>query len=105
LSYSAARKESRRQETGDGNSFLFYEIETISKLNLPVVIANFDGDRNINRNFIPQRLLDENYYTISVSFQPSIIKYALDEYAPKFATSSNAGPYYYKPSVYARLGI
>jgi hypothetical protein len=94
-----------KSKAGDGQSFLFYEIETIVRLNLPVVIANLDGDRSIDKNFIPQRFLDEGYYTISTSFQPKIIQYALDDYAPAFPTSSNTGPYYYKSSVYGRLGL
>lgn len=73
-------------------------------LNLPVVVANLDGDRTIDRNFIPNPLLDVYYYTISVSFQPAIIKYALDNYAEEYAGSSNVGCYQYKPSVYEQLG-
>jgi len=94
-----------KRKAGDGKSFLFYEIEVISKLDLPVVIANLNGDRSADQGLIPQRFLDQDYYTISVSFQPKIIKYALDDYAPKFASSSNTGPYHYKPSAYAQLGI
>jgi hypothetical protein len=94
-----------KSKSGDGKSFLFYEIETIAKLNLPVVIANLDGGRTINEAVIPQRFLDEDYYTESVSFQPAIIKYALDTYAPAFAKSDKAGPHYYKSSVYEQLGI
>jgi hypothetical protein len=94
-----------RSKADDGRSFLFYEVETIVKLNLPVVIANLDGDREIDRNFIPQRFLDENYYTISVSFQPKIIQYALDYYVPAFATSGNSGPHYYESDTYEKLGL
>ena len=94
-----------RSKAGDGGSFLFYEIDVISRLKLPVVIANLNGGRSIDRSFIPQRFLDEDYYTMSVSFQSGIIKYALNEYAPRFATSSNVGPHYYLPSVYTSIGI
>jgi hypothetical protein len=94
-----------KSKAGDGESFLFYEVETVVKLNLPVVIANLDGDRTINEKVIPQRFLDGDYYTESVSFQPAIIKYALDYYAPAFAKSDKTGPHYYKASVYEQLGI
>lgn len=94
-----------KSKAGDGTSFLFYEVETITELNLPVVVANLDGDRRIDRAFIPQLFLDEKYYTMSVSFQPAIIKYALDDYAPNFAKSDKVGPYQYKTSVYEQLGI
>jgi hypothetical protein len=94
-----------KSKASDDDSFLFYEIEVVTKLNLPVVVANLDGDRTIDRNFIPQRFLNSDYYTMSVSFQPTIIKYALDDYAPDYATSSRTGPHYYKTQVYTRLGL
>ncbi len=96
---------SAKKKGGDGVSFLAYEVETMISLGLPVVIANLDGDRKIDRNFIPKPLLDDDYYTMSVSFQPKIIKYALDNYATEFSSSDDTGPYYYKASVYESLGL
>lgn len=98
--------KSARKKGGDGKSFLAYEIKTMIKLDLPVVVANLDGNRNIDRTLIPQPLLDSDYYTVSVSFQPAIIRYALDGYAPTYASSSSqSGPHYYKASIYTSLGI
>lgn len=94
-----------KSKAGDGKSFLFYEVETIVRLNLPVVVTNLDGDTNIDRNFIPQRFLDEDYYTISVSFRPKIIQFALDNYVKAFTNSNWSGPHYYEPAVYKRLGM
>lgn len=42
---------------------------------------------------------------MSVSFGPTIIKYALDHYVPDFASSDKTGSYYYKDSVYESLGL
>ena len=94
-----------KKKGGDGTSFLAYEVETMVDLGLPVVIANLDGDRTVDKNFIPKPLLDADYYTMSVSFQPKIIKYALDNYATNFSGSDDTGPYYYKASVYESLGL
>jgi len=94
-----------KKKGGDGESFLAYEVEAMISLGLPVVVANLDGDRTVDRTFIPKPLLDVDYYTMSVSFQPKIIKYALDEYAVAFANSDKTGPYYYKSSVYEDLGL
>ncbi|WP_422743604.1 TIR domain-containing protein [Mycobacterium sp. WMMD1722] len=94
-----------RKKGSDGTSFLAHEVKVMAEFNLPVVVANLDGDRKIDRNFIPTPLLDADYYTLSVSFQPAIIKYALDHYAPQFATSGATGPHYYKDHVYAELGL
>ena len=94
-----------KTKAAKSSSFFYYEIETISKLNLPVVIANLDGDRKVDKNFIPQRFLDDDYLTLSVSFQVKIIQHALDEWVPGWAKSTNMGPYQYNPSVYKDLGM
>ncbi|HEU4966679.1 MAG TPA: TIR domain-containing protein [Candidatus Saccharimonadales bacterium] len=96
---------SAKKKGGDGESFLAYEVETMISLGLPVVVANLDGDRTVDRAFIPKPLLDADYYTMSVSFQPNIIKYSLDDYAVTFAKSDRTGPYQYKSSVYKDLGL
>ncbi|MNR35321.1 hypothetical protein D3C85_1531550 [compost metagenome] len=93
-----------KKKGGDGTSFLAYEIETMVKLGLPIVVVNLDGDRKIDKNFIPKPILDVDYYTISVSLGAKIIKYALDDYAEDYASSKNTGCYYYKESVYKDLG-
>lgn len=101
-----------KKKGGDGRSFLAHEVGLAIELALPVVIANSDGDRTIDRDFIPKPFLDIDYYTISVSFQPAIIKQALDNYVPVFNTNSakpaatrKIGPHYYKEHVYTQLGI
>lgn len=94
-----------KKKGGDGISFLAHEVKVMIEFNLPVVVANLDRDRNIDKNFIPAPLLNADYYTLSVSFQPKIIKYALDYYAPQFATSDKSGPHYYKSEIYAKLGL
>lgn len=88
---------------GDGRSFLAHEVAVMMEFELPVVVANHDGDRNIDRNFIPKPLLDADYYTLSVAFSPGIIKFALDNYAPQFASSGKSGPHYYNQGIYDRL--
>lgn len=94
-----------KKKGSDGTSFLAHEIKVTIEFNLPVVVANLDGDRNIDRSFIPQPLLDTDYYTLSVSFQPAIIKYALDEYAPRYAQSTKTGPHHYPAKIYTSLGL
>lgn len=94
-----------RRKGSDGSSFLAYEVGAIISLGLPVVVANLTKSREIVRGNIPAPFYDENYYTMSVSFGPKIIKYALDNYAPKFASSGKTGAYCYYPSVYESLGL
>lgn len=94
-----------RSKGGDGRSFLSYEIGVIAEFDLPVVVANLDGQRDIVTSYIPKPLLDAAYYTLSVSFQPAIIKYALDGYTTQYKSSGKTGPHYYPASVYQSLGL
>ncbi|MEJ1180703.1 MULTISPECIES: TIR domain-containing protein [unclassified Pseudarthrobacter] len=90
---------------GDGRSFLAYEVATAMELNIPIVVANLNGSRNIEKHFIPQPLLSAQYFTVSVSFQPGIIRHALDGYVAEYAAGNKSGPHYYRSSVYAGLGL
>jgi hypothetical protein len=93
-----------KKKGGDGNSFLAHEVDVMMEFGLPVVIANHDGDKRIDRNFIPKPLLDADYYTISVAFSPAIIKFALDNYVAAFTSNSDkVGPHYYSQDIYDRL--
>lgn len=89
----------------NGTSFLAHEVQVMMEYNLPVVVANLDADRTVDRNFIPKPLLDANYYSISVSFQAKMIAHALDNYVPAFRTGKYEGPHQYNASVYRSLGL
>ncbi|WP_412758319.1 TIR domain-containing protein [Legionella bozemanae] len=97
-----------KAKSSRSNSFIYYEIEVIKKLNLPIVFANLNMSRTSHSENIPQQLND--LYTMSVSCQPKIIKYALDNYCEQFEANLNQptpkkGPYHYLESVYQELGI
>ncbi|NKY27790.1 TIR domain-containing protein [Nocardia gamkensis] len=96
-----------KKKGGDGVSFLAHEIDLIVEFELPVVVANIKDTRyrKVDRTIIPDPLLDVDYYTMSVTFQPSIIMYALDHYAADFGNHTESGPYNYKDSVYQSLGL
>lgn len=94
-----------KRKGSDGVSFLAHEIDVIIEFNLPVVVANLDGDRRVDRNYIPDPLLNADYYTVSVSFQSKIIMHVLDNYATTFATSNKKGPHQYPEKVYSDLGL
>ena len=94
-----------KRKGSDGVSFLAHEVKVLQEYDLPVVIANYDADRTIDRSFIPTPLLNAEYYTVSVSFQAKIIRYALDNYAAGYAASSSTGCHYYKAAQYTALGL
>jgi hypothetical protein len=94
-----------KRKGSDGLSFLAHEIEVIVEFNLPVVVANLDGDRLVDKNYIPDPLLNADYYTVSVSYQPKVIMFALDNYAVTFAASDKKGSHLYPAKVYSDLGL
>lgn len=94
------------KKKGDNNvSFLSHEIDLIIEFNLPVVIVNLDKRRDVNTELTLDKLKNNDHYTVSTSFQPAIIKHALDNYCPDYSNSSKSGPHYYKDNVYSDLGI
>ena len=94
-----------KRKGGDGVSFLAHEIAVLQEFNLPVVVANLGGSREIRRDFIPKPLLDADYYTLSVSFRSAIIRHALDGYVTAFHTGAFSGPHYYPADQYRAVGL
>ncbi|MDP3892119.1 hypothetical protein [Nocardioides sp.] len=92
-----------KKKGGDGESFLAYEVDVMMEYDLPVVVANVGRSKKIERSLIPSPLLHADYYTLSVSFSPAIIRFALDNYAPQYAGSDKTGPHYYKQHIYDGL--
>jgi hypothetical protein len=85
--------------------FLHYEVEVIQNLGLPLIFANLNASRRVQRSRLPARLAEK--YSLSVSFQPTIIRYALDDWAERYATGrrTKSGPHKYPASVYERLDL
>ena len=101
--------DNTRKVAGNASSFLYYEIEVILELQLPAVFVNLNQSRKIERDRLPTKLAGK-YYTVTTSFQPQIIKYALDEYVDEFGENLKSktpkeGPYQYKDFVYKNLGL
>jgi hypothetical protein len=94
-----------KKKGGDGYSFLAHEIDLIQEFDLPVVLANKDGGRLIDKSFIPKPLLDADYYSVAVSLQPKIIQFALDNYAASYNGSPKTGLHYYTEDKYKKLGL
>jgi hypothetical protein len=102
--------DATRAKAARSTSFLHHEVQTILKLNVPLIFANLNGSRIGEPQRIPSALL--NRYTMSVAFGPSIIKFALDDFPPKYhanlgavGNSKKSGLWHYDPAVYSRLGL
>lgn len=85
--------------------FLFYEVETIDRLDLPVVFVNLNQSRVVQSGRLPAKLASR--YSVSVSYQPAIIRYALDEFVAEYPMRSKTTPepHHYRPTVYTQLGL
>lgn len=99
--------DTTRLKGNDPSSFLYYELETIAKLGLPVIFANINKSKAAQTSKIPDRL-GSPYYTISIPLRARIMKYALDEYIEEYNTNSRkdkprTGPHTYKDSVYKEI--
>ena len=94
-----------RAKAQDHSSFLAYELDVMKELNLPVVIANLDMNRVVAEKNIPRQLYETDHFTVSVSFQPKIIEFALDKYVQEFDSTTKTGHCQYDESVYKRLGL
>lgn len=101
--------DTTRDKAARPKSFLHYEVEAIRRRGIPVVFANLNQSRSVQTSKLPAGL-DSSYFTVSVSWQPKIIRYALDNYVDEFAKNeANGRPVsnarLYPPSVYTGLGL
>lgn len=94
-----------KKKGDDGVSFLAHEIEVIKEFKLPIVVVNLNQSRTVEKSFIPNLLLNAEYYTVSVSYQPAIIINALDNYTAQFSKGTDKGPHQYNEQVYKSLGL
>lgn len=88
-------------------NFVPWEIELARKKDLPIIVINLNGKRTYDDNLCPSAI-KTNVYTMNVSFQPKIIKYALDHFAETYQSlkaDMADHTYGYKESVYTSLGL
>lgn len=100
--------DTTRPKAGRASSFLYYEVETISRLGLPVVFSNINKSRKVLSSRLPDVLSSQ--YSASVSFGPTIIKHALDNFPDLYyenlkSVNPRTGPHEYPESVYKSLGL
>lgn len=100
--------DTTKSKAADPKSFLYYEVEVIERLKLPVVFVNINNSKKVQSNKIPTKL--SGMYTISVPFRAKVVQYALDNFPDQFtanltATTPKTGPHQYVDSVYEKLGL
>jgi hypothetical protein len=85
--------------------FVRWEIEIAQKKDLPIVVANLNGLKQIDRDRCPAILRD--WLAVHVPFKAKIIQYALDHFPDEYSRiqASASGPRYYNDQVYKDLGL
>jgi len=102
--------DNTKSKSAKKDSFIHYEVEVMKNLGIPIIFANINQDRKSDKTRVPSSL--NEIYTISTSFQPKIIKYALDNFPlaykenlKKTDDKQKKGLYHYKATVYKDLGL
>ena len=102
--------DATRRKAANPNTFVYYEARTILSLGLPVIFANLNKSRKAESSRIPEVLT--GIYSISTSFSPYIIRYALDNFPSDFSENNRLsesdkkkGAYQYNESVYKEVGL
>jgi hypothetical protein len=87
--------------------YIPWEIELARKKDIPIIVANINEKRIYDADLCPPAVVKDKIYTIHLSFNAKIIKYALDEFPDAYDTYKNVreGNWYYKDSVYKELGL
>ena len=101
--------DSTRSKAADPSSFIHYEAEVISHLDVPVVLANLNGHRGVPEGRIPDAVWPLN--TVSVAFRAKIIRLALDGFPDEWQREhqqrerTNEARRVYNDDVYRKLDL
>jgi hypothetical protein len=84
--------------------FVRWEIEQCQQRDLPVVVANLNKARQIDKDLCPPILRDVG--ALHISFNLRIIKYALDYFCPEYHSRyKGTTNWHYEPKIYQSLGL
>jgi MTH538 TIR-like domain (DUF1863) len=82
-----------------------WEIEISQKLDIPIIVSNLNGKRQMDPDRCPAGLRD--WVAAHVSFKAKIIQHALDNFPDEYRRiqASASGFRYYSDDVYKSLGL
>ncbi|MEA2179772.1 MAG: hypothetical protein QOG77_3069 [Solirubrobacteraceae bacterium] len=81
--------------------FFALELDVIRSLDVPVIFVNLNGARHVDTLRLPLALSEAS--SISVPFEPAILRHALDDFT--VGVYPRAQAFFYPSVVYAELGI
>jgi antiphage defense system Thoeris ThsB-like protein len=67
--------------------YVWWEIETMLDMSIPVVAANLNGERKMDPDLCPPIL--KGTPTMQVAYKAKIVKHALDDFCDNFASFKN----------------
>lgn len=95
------------ENTKNLRKFVPWEIELARKHDIPILVVNLSGSIKYDPNLCPSAIKDD-VYTMHVAFGSKIIKYALDDFPPKYngarERKTKGHAWTYKSWVYEKLG-
>lgn len=82
-----------------------WEIEISQKLDIPIIVSNLNGKRQMDPDRCPAGL--RGWVAAHVAFKATIIQHALDNFPDEYRRiqASVSGPRYYNDDVYKGLGL
>jgi hypothetical protein len=84
--------------------FVRWEIETAISMNLPIIVVNLNGLKEMDSEKCPPIL--KNTLAIHIPFGCKIMQYALENWPDEhylYQKNNKCGAYYYKDNVYEKL--
>lgn len=94
------------EKTKFQNTYVRWECEQAIKREMPVIVVNLSGAREIDQNRCPLILRDQ--LAVHVSYNQAIIQNALETWPELHASYKNqgkTGPFHYNAAEYQRLGL
>ena len=86
--------------------YVRWEIEEAIKREIPCIVVNLNGKRSMDSELCPPLIRD--HLAIHISYNAKIMQYALENWPASYQNkrkSGESGAYYYKDSVYEKLGL
>lgn len=94
------------EKTRTNRKFIPWEIDQAISREIPIVVANINGERQLDDERCPSQIRNE--LAIHVSFNAAIIQYSFDHWIDSDSAhrrNEESGPYYYPAGVYKDLGL
>lgn len=95
---------------GEHTQYLYkyvrWEIEEAIKREIPCIIVNLNGKRSMDSKLCPPIIRD--HLAIHISYNAKILQYALENWPVSDQNKrkcGESGAYYYKDSIYEKLGL